>query len=317
VNRIGASRTWVTSLARLGSLALAALLATALVPGCSQGGGSGSATGTLDVPDCWSGPFDLKPDFFAAIPSDSTDSDSLQIRVQNGGDYENFSDGIAILVDDAGEVRGDPTPDGVPRPSLLHQALVVALSPSVTPPGVPIVAEAHPSIVHASLYLDKTCRTQNIALYALDAVSLNPDGSCARPDGGEAAPCGTPETPATLANTTTTGSTSDASTTSATLDASTTADASTGADATVAASPNEAGGTPIGTSTIVFNSLFDGNAAETNAQQRLTDATFDFYFADPREICPGGLGPPPPCRGHLTGYFKFYFERGVPAQPFP
>jgi hypothetical protein len=312
VKRVGRSRA---SLAKLGSLALVAVLATAIGPGCSQGGGSGSATGTLDVPDCWSGPFDLKPDFFAAIPQDSTDSDSLQIRVQNGGDYENFSDGIAILVDDAGEVRGDPTPDGVPRPSLLHQALVVALAPSVTPPGVPIVPVAHPSIVHASLYLDKTCRTQNIALYALDAVSLNPDGSCARPDGGEAAPCGTPETPATLANTST-GSTSDAST-SALVDASSSADASTAADATLGASGGEAGGTPIGTSTIVFNSLFDGNPAESNAQERLTDATFDFYFADPREICPGGLGPPPPCRGHLTGYFKFYFERGVPAQPFP
>jgi hypothetical protein len=313
VKRIGAS------LARLASMAFAAFLAAAIAPGCSQGDGSGSATGTLDVPDCWSGPFDLKPDFFAAIPSDSTDSDSLQIRVQNGGDFENFSDGLAILVDDAGEVRGDPTPDGVPRPSLLHQALVVALSPGVAPPGVPITPEAHPSIVHASLYLDKTCRTQNIALYAMDAVSLNPDGSCARPDGGEPAPCGTPETPATLTSTTTT-SLADAAAASSALDASTAGDASA-PDATVGTSGAEAGasggGAPIGTSTIVFNSLFDGNPSESNAQERLTDATFDFYFADPREICPGGLGPPPPCRGHLTGYFKFYFERGVPAQPFP
>src|SRR5580658_9432863 len=147
------------ALAKLGSLAFAALVATAVAPGCSQGDGSGSATGTLDVPDCWSGPFDLKPDFFAAIPSNATDSDSLEIRVQNGGDFENFSDGMAILVDDAGEVRGDPTSDGAPRPSLLGQALVVALSPSVTPPGVPVTPLAHPSIVHASLYLDKTCRT--------------------------------------------------------------------------------------------------------------------------------------------------------------
>ncbi|HXX67034.1 MAG TPA: hypothetical protein VEK07_07630, partial [Polyangiaceae bacterium] len=72
-----------------------------------------------------------------------------------------------------------------------------------------------------------------------------------------------------------------------------------------------------GTSTIVFSSLFDGNEDETDAQERLTDAQFDFYFADPREVCPGGIGPPPPCRGHLVGYFRFYFERGQPAQPFP
>ena len=37
----------------------------------------------------------------------------------------------------------------------------------------------------------------------------------------------------------------------------------------------------------------------------------------PREICPGGIGPPPRCRGDLKGSFKFYFERGQPAQPFP
>jgi hypothetical protein len=67
---------------------------------------------------------------------------------------------------------------------------------------------------------------------------------------------------------------------------------------------------------MTFYSLFDGNPDESNAQQRLTDATFDLYLADPRDICPGGVGPPPRCQGHLTGYFRFYFERGSPAQPF-
>ena len=69
-------------------------------------------TGTLDVPNCWSGGFDLKPDFFAAVPSSSgtlgtseaTSANALQLRIQNGGDYESFSDGLAILVDDVGEV---------------------------------------------------------------------------------------------------------------------------------------------------------------------------------------------------------------------
>ena len=66
----------------------------------------------------------------------------------------------------------------------------------------------------------------------------------------------------------------------------------------------------------MFNELFDGDPNEANAEQRLTDATFHFYLADPRDICPGGLGPPPRCQGELTGNFHFYFERGVPAQPF-
>jgi hypothetical protein len=72
----------------------------------------------------------------------------------------------------------------------------------------------------------------------------------------------------------------------------------------------------VGTSTIVFNSLFDGNPNESNAKQRLSDAHFEFFMADPGEICPGGLGAPPRCRAHLVGTFKFYFEKGIPAQPF-
>ena len=40
----------------------------AVAPACSLGGGTGTCSGTLDVPDCWSGPFDLHPDFFAAVP---------------------------------------------------------------------------------------------------------------------------------------------------------------------------------------------------------------------------------------------------------
>jgi hypothetical protein len=282
VGRCRASIAGATLFAALGAL---------LAPGCSLGTGSGSARGTLDVPDCWSGDFDLRPDFFAAVPSAST---ALQIRIQNGGDFESFSDGIAFLVDDVGKVRGDPLPNGTVRPSLLGQTLVVALSPSVRPAGVPLSPIAHPAIVHASLYLQRTCRTQNVALFAMDAVTLNPDGSCERPDGGEPPdPCGEPATiPAASAD----------------------ASPPPVADASI---DSGAAFQHTGESTIVFRSMFDANPAEANAKQRLTDADFDLYFADPREICPGGLGPPPRCRANLKGSFKFYFERGRPAQPFP
>jgi len=93
-----------------------------------------------------------------------------------------------------------------------------------------------------------------------------------------------------------------------------------GGVATDAGAMVDGGGTttlPVAQSTITFNALFDGNEDESDASQRLTDATFDVYLADPREVCPGGLGPPPRCRGHLTGSFSFYFQRGRPAQPFP
>jgi hypothetical protein len=270
-----------------------------LAPGCSLGNGAGSVTGTLDVPGCWAGTFNLNPNFFAAVSTygtatTPTNTDALQIRIQNGGDNETFSDGLAILVDDAGEVRGDPLPDGTSRPSLLGQTLVVALSAGVAPPGVPLQPMATPSIVHASLYLNRTCRTQNVALYAM-SVSLNPDGTCERTEAGDVSiDCGAPV-------------------------ATVPAGSDGGVDAAgVDASPAPEGGAParVGTSTIVFDSLFDGNPDESNAQQRLTNASFEFFLADPREVCPGGIGPPPPCRGHLVGNFKFYFQAGIPAQPF-
>jgi len=291
---------------RLGCLAA---LAAVLAPACSLGAGTGTCSGTLDVPDCWSGPFDLHPNFFAAVPATTPEfptvtSDALQIRVQNGGDYETFSDGLMILVDDVGQIRGDPAPDGTARPSLLGQPLAVSLEPSVVPPGVPITPVASPRIVHAALYLDNTCRTQNDSLYAMDAVTgVDPlDGECWRPEAGE--PALACPGPAALG--------SDGGIVS--LDAS--------VDATVdgggpAGDAGDAAATIIGTSTITFTSLFDGNPDESNASQRLTQADFEFYIADPSEICPGGLGPPPRCRGHLKGSFKFYFQRGRPAQPFP
>ena len=95
--------------------ALAGGMAFANVPGCSLGGGTGSATGWLNAPTCWTGPIDLRPDFFAAVPS----LPSLLIRIQNGGDYESFSDGIAFDIEDIGAIRGDPLSDGTPQSSLL------------------------------------------------------------------------------------------------------------------------------------------------------------------------------------------------------
>jgi hypothetical protein len=299
----------VTRRPRLAGLVLAAGLGLWFAPGCSLAEGTGSVTGVLDVTDCWSGDFNLQPNFFAAIPSATggiesgvneaeSPSDALQLRIQNGGDFESFSDGVAILIDDAGEVRGDPLPGGVQRESLLGRNLVVSLPVGVIVSGVPVTAVANPGIVHATLYLQKTCRAQNVALYALSEVTTNADGTCDRPDGGDPPlACGSaatlPETDGGSIEPAVPGQ---------------------GADAGAAASASTA---TTRTSWINFQSLFDGNPDEPDAQKRLTQATFELFLADPREICPGGLGPPPRCRGDLKGSFKFYFERGQPAQPFP
>jgi hypothetical protein len=230
--------------------------------------------GWLATPGCWSGTFQLHPDFFAAVPANSA---ALQIRIQNGVDYETFSDGLVILVDDGGAIRGD-SDGGMPRTALLGQSLAVSLPPSVVAPGVPVQAVANPPIVHATLYLNRTCRTQNVALYAT---------TCTLPDKGE---------PPVACD----------------LDAALATAVDAGADAGAGGAAGR-----VGASTITFHSLFDGDVNESNAQRRLTDADFDFYLADPRQISPGGLGPPPPCWGRLKGNFHFYFQRGRPAQPFP
>jgi hypothetical protein len=263
-------KAFASTVAGVGAVAL---LAVCVAPGCSLGQGTGSVCGWLATPGCWSGAFQLHPDFFAAVP---TNSAALQLRIQNGIDYEAFSDGLVILVDDGAAIRGAPD-GGVPRAGLLGQQLLVDLPAGVVPPGVPIKPVANPAIVHATLYLNRTCRTQNVALYAT---------TCTLPQQGE--PPLVCDVDATLGSA---------------------FDAGAGVD----------GGAPpvVGSSTITFHSLFDGDVNESNAQQRLTDADFDFYLADPRQISPGGLGPPPPCWGRLKGNFHFYFQRGRPAQPFP
>lgn len=253
----------VRGFASPGRFALVGSLAAILAPACSLGQGTGSLDGWLDAPDCWSGCFDLHPDFFAAIPTNST---ALQIRIQNGIDYETFSDGLVILIDDSEALRA----------GLLEQPLIVSLPPAVTPPNVPIKPVANPPLVHATLYLDRSCRTQNVGLYVM---------TCTLPGGVDPPLCG---------------------------------DGGQNASLDASAMVGD-GGAPASAvlSTITFHSLFDGDVNESNAQQRLSDADFDIYLADPREISSDGLGPPPRCRGHLKGRFHFYFQRGRPAQPFP
>jgi hypothetical protein len=290
--------------ARTGSLFAAACallpIAALTVSSCSLGEGSGAIHGEINVANCWSGPFDLKPDFFGGVPfrdraPDGTIRDAFQIRIQNGGDFQNFSDGVSILIDDVHAVRGDG------KPSLYGKELAVSLPPSVTPPGVPVTPDPNPSMVHMALYLQRTCRTQTVALHAMGSVTLNADGSCKAPALGDA--------PATI----------DCGATSTPLTTSDGGVSTTDAGAGDASSADGAAGTslPVGHSTITFTHLFNGEPTERDAAERRNTASFRVYLADPREICPGGLGPPPRCRGYLEGSFDFYFERGRPAQPFP
>jgi hypothetical protein len=274
-------------------------LVVTLAPGCifaftqnSLGQGNGCVSGVLNIPNCWAGNFNLDPDFFVGVPYQT----SLEIRIQRGSDFETFSDGLEILIDNVDAIRpgGDAGPDGA---GLYGDPLPVAIPVGVTAPGVPLVANPNPALVHVSLYLQNSCQTQNVSPFALQQVSLSPDGSC----NGVAANassfvCG-PLAP------------------DSSFDVGVPESGGPEGGAEAGAPPPPPA--PIGYSTMTFTSLFDDNPDESNAAERLTEATFDLYFADPRTAAPGGLGPPPMCQGHIQGSFRFYFQRGQPGQPFP
>jgi hypothetical protein len=66
--------------------------------------------------------------------------------------------------------------------------------------------------------------------------------------------------------------------------------------------------------TINFSSLFSGDPNESSSDARLTDAKFDAFFADPRER--EETDDPDAVTSHVTGNFRFFFQRGQPSQPF-
>jgi len=69
--------------------------------------------------------------------------------------------------------------------------------------------------------------------------------------------------------------------------------------------------------TINFSSLFSGDPNESSSEARLTDATFDAYFADPRELVDlRTQEEKDKVTSHITGNFRFFFQRGQPSQPF-
>jgi hypothetical protein len=66
---------------------------------------------------------------------------------------------------------------------------------------------------------------------------------------------------------------------------------------------------------ITFTSLWSGDQNEEKADERLTEASFDAVFADPRLLDAEGADDPN-LSSRVTGYFRFFFQRGQPAQPF-
>lgn len=107
--------------------ALCALLAIAC--GCSLGSGEGELDGTLMIPGCeHDGAYSMDPDFFVADPLE----DGIEIRVQRGSDWEVYSDGLSIYIEDAAALRDER----------LEQPIDLMLEPDVA---------------NLTLYLNATC----------------------------------------------------------------------------------------------------------------------------------------------------------------
>lgn len=132
---------------------LSAGLALLVGSGCTVGDGEGYVTtDRLYLKGCWNGPFDLKPDFFAANPYRE---ESLLIRVQRGDNNQEASDGLTVIVNDLKAVQAQ-----------LGQPIPVGLPSGVTPPGQVPSGEPSP-LVTLALYLHQTCHEQNSATYSV------------------------------------------------------------------------------------------------------------------------------------------------------
>ena len=149
-------------------------LGRATAPACSQGEGEGSIRGTLDVPNCWTGRVRAPARLPRGGPRTAT---RITLRIQSGSDFQSFSDGLTILINDRTKIR--PIPRRA-SPGSTAKPLACRPSPEVTPPGVPVKAEAEPALVNMALYLQRSCRTQTVTLHAVDEVTIPTDGTCTR-----------------------------------------------------------------------------------------------------------------------------------------
>lgn len=125
-----------------------------LASGCALGQGEGQIeSDNLVVPTCWSGAYQMNPDFFAAVPY----RDEMQIRVQRGSDLVEVSDGLALLINDVPAVRN----------AKLGEPLQVGLAPQLKNEIAPNLPVEEPDPVSLALYLQFSCHNQNVVLYGI------------------------------------------------------------------------------------------------------------------------------------------------------
>jgi hypothetical protein len=70
--------------------------------------------------------------------------------------------------------------------------------------------------------------------------------------------------------------------------------------------------------TVTFTELFSGDPNESDAANKLIEGDFSIMIGNPHDVVADGPDRGTiPNQSELTGRFRFFFERGQPAQPFP
>lgn len=158
----------------------ALLSAVGALTGCTiVGEGEGQVrSDRLYAIDCWDDAFELRPDFFAAVPFD----DTMTIRIQRGNDLQEFSDGLVLTIDGVSDIRprectlnaacasGVCGADGMCQAQDQRgQAVRVGLPPQLAMELAP-EQPVEPAPVSLSLFLNFSCRNTNTTLYAVDGT---------------------------------------------------------------------------------------------------------------------------------------------------
>jgi hypothetical protein len=273
---------------------IAATIFALVMTSCSLGQGTGDVqSDKLFAHECWGQAdgggnpleqsYDLQPDFFAANPYRST----VQIRVQHGNDLQEVSDGLAVLIDDVPKIR-------------------------------------------AALAVARTLQSADAGVGDAGAGDAGP-GDAGAGDGGAPLSCDPAGAPNAVLGPHADGT----ATFRVALPAGVTPPGSPSVPP-----PDLIDDPPIVhmalylhrschnqntvlyavSGTITFTALFSGDPNESSAAEKLIDVTqVDVQVGDIRDVPLGAYPREIPCelQSRLHGSFKFYFDRGQPAQPFP
>ena len=264
--------------------ALGLFVAGLLVTGCSLGEGTGEVKSErLFAHECWGQidgggtPSEEIYDMQPDFFAANPYRSTLQIRVQRGNDLEEVSDGLAVLIDDVPKIRA-----ALAVARTLKSSDAGVEDAGAPDPGTPVACPgAVPPTGALGPHSDGSATFQ-VALPA----GVTPPGSPAVP------PPDLLEDPPIV-------------------HVSLFLHRSCHNQNTVLYAVS---------GTVTFTSLFSGDPNESSAAEKLIEVTkLDLQIGDLRDVPLGAYPREIPCalQSRLQGKFKFYFDRGQPAQPFP